>query len=42
MIYQLVTKRTEILPLTTSHIAHSRNQFNRIYTANSYATFQTY
>ena len=28
MIYQHVNKITKILPLATSHIAHSRNQFN--------------
>ena len=28
MIYQLVNKRTEILPLSTSHIARLCNQFN--------------
>ena len=29
MIYQHVSKRTKILPLATSHIAHLCNQFNR-------------
>ena len=28
MMYQLVNKRTEILPLATAHIAYLCNQFN--------------
>ena len=35
MIYQHVNKRTKILPLATSHIAHLCNQFINVCTANS-------
>ena len=38
MIYQLVNKRTEILPSATSHKAHLCNQFNHVCTPNFYAT----
>ena len=31
MSYQLVNRRTKILPLATSHIAHLRNQFNHVF-----------
>ena len=31
MIYQLVNKRVEILPLAATHIGHYRNQFNRVF-----------
>ena len=40
MIYQHLNKRTKILPLTTSQIAHLCNQFNHVSTANFYASFQ--
>ena len=39
MIYQHLNKRTKILPLTTSQIAHLCNQFNYVSTANFYASF---
>ena len=39
IIYQHLNKRTKILPLTTSQIAHLCNQFNHVSTANFYATF---
>ena len=32
MIYQLVNKRTEILAIATSHIAHVCNQYNHGFT----------
>ena len=32
-------KQEKILPLATSHIAHSRNRSNPVCTANCYATF---
>ena len=34
MIYQLVNKRTQILPLATSHIAHLYYQLNHVCTVN--------
>ena len=39
MIYQHVNKKTKILQLATTHIAHLCNQFNHIFSANFYATF---
>ena len=40
IIYQHLNKRTKILSLVTSQIAHSGKQFNHVCTANFYATFQ--
>ena len=40
IIHQHLNTRTKILPLAISQIAHSCNQFNHVYTANFYATFQ--
>ena len=41
MIYQLVNKRTEILAIATTHIAHFLQLVLLcFYTANLYATFQ--
>ena len=39
IIYQHLNKRTKILPLTTSQIAHLCNQFNHVSNANFHATF---
>ena len=39
IIYQHRNKRTNILPLATSQIAHLCNQFNHVCTANFLATF---
>ena len=38
-VYRHPNKRTNILPLTTSHIDHLCNQLNHVCTANFYAAF---
>ena len=41
MIYQHVNKRTEILPLATSHVAHLYNRLNHVFALDSfYATIE--